>query len=319
MTQTVPVLSRPLKAIKNNLAVKTAMCVILAKYFPGIGWAGAKNRDRNYIPTLDFIIDSKNGVDRVMMHDQVTGYQEGLNNAGVSILNTSLDVQDDEQEVEKGLEDSSPDGKYIAEALLQTDPLDAVKILVKRKLGGCTIVFNKDDCYLIEASDQDGTEPYKHQIKKINPKNTVARTNHGLWLDWAGYQRQENDQSNTLSRISSEARLAQAQEIVKAARQPQDLVDGMCHVYSDNPQLNILRTSTERKKMRTTSQQLCVPSENTLYCRPVSSNLQFDFWKLNEPETRVWVEVLSNRPLWQKKEKHPPFSELNLKDEHESK
>lgn len=291
------------------------MCVILAKYFPGVGWAGAKNRDRNYVPTLDFIIDEHNGIERVMMHDQVTGYKEGLNTAGLSILNTSLDVGDDETEVERGTVDSSPDGKYIAEALLERDPLEAVKILLKRKLGGCTIVFNKDDCYLIEASDQDGTKPFKYLVKKINPKNTVARTNHGLWLDWAGYQRKDQDESENLSRISSEARLAQAQEIVKAARKPQDLVDGMCHIYSDNPQINILRTSTERKKMRTTSQQLCVPSQHTLYCRPVSSNLQFDFWTLNKPEQNVWVEILSNRKLWQRSRSQQPFDNLRLKDE----
>lgn len=290
------------------------MCVILAKYFPGIGWAGAKNRDRNYIPTLDFIMDERNGVERVMMHDQVTGYKEGINSTGLSILNTSLDVGDDETEVESGQTDSSPDGKHIDEALRESDPMAAVKILLKRKLGGCTIVFNARDCYLIEASDQDGKSSFRYLVKKINPKNTVARTNHGLWLDWAGYQRRPDDRSENQSRISSEARLAQAQAIVDAAKTPQDLVDGMCHMYSDNPQLNILRTSTENKKMRTTSQQLCVPREHTLYCRPVSSNLQFDFWKLNKPERDVWVEVLSNRPLWQKSREKQPFGNLKLKD-----
>lgn len=291
------------------------MCVILAKYFPGIGWAGSKNRDRNYVPTLDFIVDDSNDLERMMMHDQVTGYKEGINSYGVSILNTSLDVGDDETEVERGLTDSSPDGKYIAEALAVKDPRDAVAILIKRKLGGCTIVFNKEDLYLIEASDQDGTKPFKFQVKKINKNNTIARTNHGLWLDWAGYQRKDDDKGETLSRISSEARLAQAQAVVDAAKKPQDLVDGMCHIYSENPQLNILRTSTERKKMRTTSQQLCVPSQRTLYCRPVSSNLQFDFWKLNKPERKVWVEVLSNRELWQHTKGKQPFDELKLKDE----
>lgn len=293
------------------------MCIIVAKYFPDVGWAGAKNRDRNYVPTLDFIIDSEREVERAMMHDQVTGYKEGINSYGVSILNTSLDVGDDETEVEQGTAKTSPDGRSIEEALTHKDPLEAVKVLIKRKMGGCTIVFNKDDLYLIEASDQDGTEPFKYKVKKINKENTVARTNHGIWLPWAGYQK-SNDKSETLSRISSEARLVQAQEIVKAAKEPQDLVDFMCQIFSDNPQLNVMRTSTERKKMRTTSQQLCVPAEKTLYCRPVSSNLQFDFWKLNRPTLDVWVEILSNRQLWQRTKDNPPFGELKLKDKHES-
>lgn len=295
------------------------MCVILAKYFPGIGWAGAKNRDRKYIPTLDFIEDGTNGVYRMTLHDQVTGYREGINSHGVSILNTSLDVGNDEADVETGKIKTSPDGKWISEALLQKDPFDAVKVLLKRKLVGCTIVFNKEDCYLIEASDQDDTEPYQYKVKKINKKNTVARTNHGIWLPWASFQSDSKDKNERLDRISSEARLLQAEQIVKNAKKPQDLVDGMCRIFIDHPQLNIMRFSTGKNEFRTTSQQLCVPSEKTLYCRPVSSNVQFDFWKLNRPKRDVWVELLSNRELWQNTKEEIPFEKMNLKDKNASK
>ena len=290
------------------------MCIIVAKYFDGIGWAGAKNRDRNYTPTLDFVENTEHGVERMMMHDKVTGYKEGINNYGLSILNTSLDVYDDESEVEAGTADTSPDGRHIAAALLFKDPVDAVRLLIKRKLGGCTIVFNKETMYLIEASDKDGKAPYKYKAKKIPNNETVARTNHGLWLPWAGYQRSESNKSNMLSRLSSESRLLQAQAVVESAQDPEDLVDGMCQVYINDPQMNIMRTSTERKKMRTTSQQLCVPKERTLYCRPVSSHLQFDFWTLNRPDTNVWVEILSNRALWQNTRGEPPFGHMNMKD-----
>lgn len=290
------------------------MCVIVAKYFDGIGWAGAKNRDRNYTPTLDFIESTEDGVSRMMMHDKVTGYKEGINSYGVSILNTSLDVYDDESEVDAGTAETSPDGRHIAEALMFKDPLDAVKLLVKRKLGGCTIVFNINQCYLIEASDKDGKASYEFIVKKIAKTNTVARTNHGLWLEWAGYQRKDDNKSETMSRISSESRLLQAQAVVENAKEPEDLVDGMCKVYVNDSQLNIMRTSTEQKKMRTTSQQLCVPKERTIYCRPVSSHMQFDFWNLNKPDTNVWVEILSNRALWQNVKGDPPFGHMNMKD-----
>ena len=290
------------------------MCIIVAKYFDGIGWAGAKNRDRNYTPTLDFIEDTDHDIGRMMMHDQITGYREGINSAGLSILNTSLDVYDDETEVEAGEVDASPDGKIIAQALLYRDPLDAVKLLVRRHLGGCTIVFNQDDLYLIEATDDDGTAPYRYKAKKIDQSETVARSNHGLWLTDAGYQRNPDDESETLGRISSESRLAQAEALVGAATKPRDLVDGMCQVYINHPQLNIMRYSTARKKMRTTSQQLCVPRERTLYCRPVSSHMDFDFWRLNKPHTNVWVEILGNRELWQNVQGDPPFAQMKMKD-----
>jgi len=290
------------------------MCVIVAKYFDGIGWAGAKNRDRNYTPVLDFIEDEQDGVDRMMMHDRITGYKEGINSRGVSILNTSLDVYDDESEIEAGTAKTSPDGRTIAEALLKDTAQEAVQVIIDRKMGGCTIVFDRDNLFLIEASDWDRKKPYRYVAKRIPKTETLARTNHGIWIPNAGYQRNPENKSQTLSRISSESRLAQAEAVVTAAQDPEDLVDGLCQVYINDPQLNIMRTSTERKKMRTTSQQLCVPKERTLYCRPVSSHLEFDFWSLNRPNTNVWVEILSNRALWQNTKGDPPFGHMNMKD-----
>lgn len=290
------------------------MCVIVAKYFDGIGWAGAKNRDRTYIPVLDFIESESDDVDRMMMHDEVTGYKEGINSRGVSILNTSLDVGNDETEVESGATKSSPDGKMIAEALKLPTAEEAARFLVKQHLCGCTMVFDQENMFLIEASDWDGKRPYRFRARRIPKDQTVARTNHGIWMPTAGMQRSPRDRQKTLDRISSESRLLLAQAVVESAQTPQDLVDGMCQVYINDPQLNILRTSTDGKKMRTTSQQLCVPAERTLYCRPVSSHMKFDFWSLNRPTTDVWVEIMSNRELWQNVRGEPPFGHMHLQD-----
>ena len=292
------------------------MCIILAKYFPGTGWAGAKNRDRNYVPSLDFIESTERGVSRMMMHDKITGYKEGINSLGISILNTSLDVYNDESEIDAGKTDTSPDGRLIAQALLERKVKDAVKILIQGRLGGCTMVFDQETLYLIEASDRDGRASFEYKAKLIPHSQLVARTNHGIWLPWAGFQINKHNSQETQDRMSSRARLVQAQQVVREARTPQDLVDGMCQVNIDNPQLNIMRFSTEPKKFRTTSQQLCVPKEHTLYCRPVSSHIEFDFWRLNRPDTNVWVEILSNRLLWQKNRGEKPFSHMHLGDKH---
>jgi hypothetical protein len=290
------------------------MCVIVAKYFDGIGWAGAKNRDRTYTPELDFIESKAGNVDRMMMYDLVTGYKEGINSRGVSILNTSLDVGNDETEVESGRVKTSPDGTMIAEALALPTAEAAAKFLVKQRLCGCTMVFDQDDMILIEASNWDGKRPYRFRARRIPKTQTVARTNHGVWMPTAGMQRSPRDRQQTLDRISSESRLLLAEAVVKAAQKPEDLVDGMCQVYINDPQLNILRTSTNGRKMRTTSQQLCVPQEQTLYCRPVSSHMKFDFWSLNRPNTGVWVEIMSNRELWQNVRGDPPFGHMNMQD-----
>ena len=116
------------------------MCVILAKYFPDTGWAGAKNRDRNYTPTLNFIESDQDKIQRMMMHDLVTGYKEGINSQGISILNTSLDIYDDEAEVDAGTAKTSPDGRHIAEALLQSTVEEVARTIIRHKMGGCTAV-----------------------------------------------------------------------------------------------------------------------------------------------------------------------------------
>ena len=290
------------------------MCVIVAKWFDGIGWAGAKNRDRTYTPVLDFIESKAGDIDRMMMHDEVTGYKEGINSRGVSILNTSLDVGNDETEVESGKVKTSPDGQMNAEALTLPTAEAAAEFLIKNQLCGCTMVFDQDDMILIEASNWDGKRPYRFRARRIPKTQTVARTNHGVWMPTAGMQRSPRDRQQTLDRISSESRLLLAEAVVKAAQKPEDLVDGMCQVYINDPQLNILRTSTDGRKMRTTSQQLCVPQEQTLYCRPVSSHMKFDFWSLNRPDTGVWVEIMSNRELWQNVKSNPPFGHMNMQD-----
>jgi hypothetical protein len=290
------------------------VCIIVAKYFPGLGWAGAKNRDRRYKPTLDFIQDRHDGIGRMMMHDQVTGYREGINSRGISILNTSLDIGEDEPDVESGRTAVSPDGLTIAQALLESDPIDAVGVLLRRRLVGCTMVFDRDHMYLIEASDQDGQGRYRYQVREIPRTETVARTNHGIYLPWASFQRRADDPEQTQDRISSEARLLQAQQLVRQAREPQDLVDGMCRVNIPHPQLNVMRYSTGANEFRTTCQLLCVPQERTLYCRPVSSNLHFDFWDMNRPDNDVWVEILSNRELWKDRHGAAPFATTKMKD-----
>ena len=62
-----------------------------------------------------------------------------------------------------------------------------------------------------------------------------------------------------------------------------------------NGQLNPVRTTNARKKMRTTAQLLIIPSELTMKIRPVQSKLIVDLWDLNKQNSKTWVEILSNR------------------------
>jgi hypothetical protein len=286
---------------------------VIGKYFEGLGWVAVKNRDRNYIPEISFRKKTREGVEILYFWDDTTWYCEGFNSAGVGVLGASLMVLDDEKEIEKRTKEHSKDGKRIKKALRFPSIKAVAMSLIKDQMTGNTLVFNEETMYLIESAYHLGE--FHYVIKEIPKYQTVVRTNHGIWLPWAGYQRDEKNENETLSRISSESRLLIAEDAVKNAEYPEDILDNLTKNYTNNGQLNALRTTSKRKKMRTTSQILIVPQEKTMYVRPVQSHIKFDFWELNDPNQQTWVEILSNRILYSNIKGHPemdpPFAKLN--------
>ena len=160
------------------------MCGVAVKYFEGIGFVGAKNRDRNYLPTIQIVQSNRTGVQRLYIDDLKSRYTEGLNEFGVCILSASLSVKTDEKESDKVDSTTrkrndpgfmSPDGKTIRDALLLKKPMDAINFLVEKELAGCTIVFNAEECYLLEggftikkaAATKETPREYIHKIIKV--------------------------------------------------------------------------------------------------------------------------------------------------------
>jgi len=47
------------------------MCIIAAKYFKDVGWVGVKNRDRNYVPELSFLLLTRTQPHRLLMKDDM--------------------------------------------------------------------------------------------------------------------------------------------------------------------------------------------------------------------------------------------------------
>lgn len=279
------------------------MCIVVGKYFPGTGWVAVKNRDRNYIPEISFRKFQSKNLEVTYFWDDITEYCEGVNSAGVGILGASLMVLDDEKEITQRGKMHSKDGKRIKQALKLSDPRAAAMYLVKNKLTGNTLVFNAETMILIESAYTDyKNDRYQYRMRVIPHNETVVRTNHGIWLPWAGYQRREDDESESASRVSSDARLLVAQYLADRAKTPMEIIDSLCKDYVGNPQLNVFRTEDGDKKMRTTAQLLIIPRERTLYVRPVQSHITYDFWKSNQPDQKTWVELLSNRPFYHSKQ-----------------
>ena len=282
------------------------MCILMGKWFPEQGWVGAKNRDRNYIPNISFRKVHHNGSEILYFWDDITQYCEGFNNSGVSILSASLMVLDDEKEIETRTRKPSPDGVKIKRALKANTLSDAVNMCIDQKLPGNTLIWDKQHMVCLEGAWRPGEydrKGYAYHVEEILRNQTVTRTNHGVWLPWAGYQRGKS-KSEYMSRVSSESRKLIADWVADQAETPEQLIDLLTVNYTNDPQLNALRTTHARKKMRTTSQVLIVPEQRTMFVRPVQSHIHYNFWKMNHPQQQTWVELLSNRVLYQNLKAH---------------
>jgi hypothetical protein len=296
------------------------MCVVAVKYFDGVGFVGAKNRDRNYLPSIQIVQSNRTGVQRLYIDDLKSRYTEGLNEFGLCILSASLSVKSDEKEGDKvdayqrkrndpGF--MSPDGKTIRDALLLKKPMQAIDLLIDRELSGCTIVFNAEECYLLEGGftvkKQDATEenPREYNHKVLRVKDQVVRTNHGILIPELGYDSNSEDPYFKKSRKSSEIRLKYSSNSVSRNDKPLDMLDAISVSPDKDTFMNPVRTGDPSKgDMVTTGQLMLVPKDRTLHYRPLFSEVQFKYSKLNGPEAKTFFEIISSKKLLGFKELH---------------
>jgi hypothetical protein len=288
------------------------MCTIICKYFPNIGWVSVKNRDRSYIPEISFKQSLDNGMETLLFWDDFSKYCEGMNHTGICIMSSSLMGLDDET-TSLRRKTISKHGMKVKKALSLSNVKEAAMCLVEQKLSSNTLIFDKNVCYLLEGDWEPGgykNQTYAYVIREIPQNETIVRTNHGIWLNWAGYQKSSTDRKQNASRISSESRKIIGEHIANKAKSPDELIDDLTGTYVDNPQLNCLRTVSNNKTARTTSQMMMIPTENTMFVRPIQSRVVFDFWKMNNPDQQLWIELLSNRILHARKEEIGSISSL---------
>lgn len=280
------------------------MCVIAAKYFPTHGWVIAKNRDRNYPVEIKIVQSQRQGVERLFIRDMTTGYSEGLNEHGISIISASVMVKKDEKEGSGRASDSqnwtSPDGQRIRRALYQRTCEGAAKSLIDSQIPGNTFITDGKKLILIEAGYTNYNTPqqkYHHVKKEIKRTETVVRTNHGILLPWTGYDPKNPDQA--ADALSSRTRFKVAEKEVKKAQDPQQLLTALgAAPDKKNKQMNPIRIDKGKGVMRTTGQLLLVPQERTLTYKPTSSQVHLDNYnKINGKTSKTYFEIVSNRDL----------------------
>lgn len=260
------------------------MCVIVAKYFKETGWVVAKNRDQDYVSDVTFKDRKSARVGEVFtLYDNDIKYQEGCNYKGLVVLTTSLAPS-------YGVETNKEDGDKIERALGSfTDPSDAANYLIKQKLTGFIVCATPQKLILVEAAKEDeGNGKYQAILTEVAKTDVVAVTNHGLHLEWAGFQYGVNEQQD-IWRKSSEMRQKQALKIVNKANNLLEMIDGLAEDNEKDKQYNIFRIENKPRQMRTIFQWGFDLKDHVVYVRPVQAKMN-----VNVSREMIDIEVLNN-------------------------
>lgn len=206
-----------------------------------------KNRDRNYVPEVRIVHELREGVEVLYMEDVLTGWCEGLNEFGIGVVNSALQVNRDEAEkvVVKTVGKKSKDGPRVLKVLECKNLKDALETAktFEGGLKGHTLLADKDTTYGVE-----GTSKHDFHAKKLPENKLYVRTNHGLHYDDSGYVDGPDYDSSVIRRD-------RAKKFLRDAETPEDiapiLVRNRINGF-DHPNNMVRRTDN----MSTTSQMV---------------------------------------------------------------
>ena len=293
------------------------MCVIAACKIPtsngGTEIVIAKNRDRNYVPDINFHSHTIDKVTYNVFVDQDTLWCEGINNKGICIVNASLSVIDDENAIKKSKKNKSlslsQEGDVFKKALKMKDIKKVVDYIVKNDVMGFTFVTDGTNLYVIECACErreidkvdnkivtkkelpSDDKPKKEIVKyscqwfKVSDEDFgedgfIIRTNHGEFFDDTGYPVESDDGQSTRSR---------KEEAEKAFRRLKPTtIEGIFKCLSVEPHKNSSLNPLRRKgksKMFTTGQYVMVPSEQTIYYKPIHCNVTVNNEKVDTTDS----------------------------------
>ena len=263
------------------------MCTAVGKYLKGYGWVIAKNRDQDYIPKTTFIDmpDPKVG-EIFVLDDKEIKYREGMNHRGLTIISTSLTPL-------LSIEDNASDGKNIYAALHMTDPEEAAKFLISKKMTGYIFIGTQEKMVLVEAARKDkgnkqGIGEYVSTTRVIPKDEIVVRTNHGIDLPWAGFQT-GYDKTQDMWYKSSVRRKEIAEKVSEKAETPEEMLNALAEWVDKDTQMNVFRVETKPKDMRTIFQWALAPKESMVYLRPIETKMD-----LKVSHEMISIKVMKN-------------------------
>ena len=262
------------------------MCIIAAKYFKDTGWILAKNRDQNYVADTTILDKPDPNVGEILLLDDKTiKYQEGMNHKGIVIITTSLTPIISQ-------ETNDNDGNIIKAALKMADPEAAAKYVIEKQLTGFIFIGTPEKLIVVEAArDRNGRGEY-HATSNVIPQNElIVRTNHGVEYPWAGFQMGISATQDMWTK-SSKTRQIIAERVLKNAKTPEEMLDGLAKREVDNLQMNVFRVESTPSQMRTIFQWALVPKTSTVYLRPIQSKMN-----VRVSPDKIKIVVMDNEPI----------------------
>ena len=211
-------------------------------------WFLYKVRDRVYVPTYSIRFLKKHGVESIYLIDQINDWTEGVNSSGIMIVNTALQNHADEIQGDQGdplnPRHKNRDGIIVRQCLKMKKIEEVVQTIKDELLLGNTFVSDGYRLFVIEIAIKEeavtrATDAIKNIddikyaadvqnliMKGINPEDylvksteikdkkidLVVRTNHGILVPEAGYQKNDTD---PVGYKSSVARYKHAYEAIK--------------------------------------------------------------------------------------------------------
>ena len=240
--------------------VKTA-CVSAVSTI-GESVALLKVRDRNYVPRIRIVREMQAGVEIAYLLDTWTGWSEGVNEYGIGVVSSALMVLDDENEKKKPT-GNSRNGKRIRRILGAKDLPAAIELAVSNTVSGCTFISDGTKTVLVEYEPDVGGNPILKHLKD----GVVVRTNHGVFLEGAGYTKGKDLKS-------SEVRKQVAEKTLKNIKNVSDIALAMVKSRKkDRSDPNNAIRATDN--MTTSTQIVMVPKDRKMMIYLVPNEVDF--------------------------------------------
>lgn len=245
------------------------MCIITAARHGKRGdLCLTKTRDRAYTPRVTLCYTEHRGVAILLYLDLETTWIEGINEYGITAVNSALMVKRDEKEhkTQKSRTKTSQDSKTMM-SLLACQSLDEARERSRREpLRGHTLFTDGSGLVHTEFTSRS---PYLEE--DLDPDGVHAYTNHGILIPKEGYP------PNTDDGISSRRRYQNALKALEMRG------DGDPHEFLEiMPRMRIWPGSKhphdmirDTDKMRTTTQALFCPGDRSLHLQLIEGRVDF--------------------------------------------